>query len=83
MHFTIEAGLACTLFKTGWNARSLTRLDAHIIILSSCDSDVLPIQTKILEDRTNLSECVFEALFEVVSTPFGLRIVEKRFEDTF
>jgi hypothetical protein len=35
-------------------------------------------QTKILEDRTNLSECVFEALFKGVSTRFGRRIVAKR-----
>jgi len=40
-------------------------------------------QTKILEGRTNVSECVFEALFKGVSTRFGLRIVEKCFENTF
>ncbi len=34
-------------------------------------------QTKILEGRTNISECVFEALFKGVSTRFGLRNVEK------
>ena len=42
-----------------------------------------PSQTKILEGRTNVSECIFEALFKGVSTRFGLRIVEKCFEDTF
>ena len=40
-------------------------------------------QTKILECRTNLSECVFEALFKGVSTVFGLQIAEKCFENTF
>jgi hypothetical protein len=39
-----------------------------------------PSQTKILEGRTNLSECVFEALFKGVSTRFGLQTVEKCFE---
>ncbi len=33
-------------------------------------------QTKILEARTNLSACVFEALFRCVITLFGQRIVE-------
>ena len=42
-----------------------------------------PSQTKILEVRTNLSECVFEALFKGVSTRFGRRIVEKCFENAF
>jgi hypothetical protein len=42
-----------------------------------------PSQTKILEGRTNLPECVFEALFRGVSTRFGLRIVENCFEHTF
>ncbi len=40
-------------------------------------------QTKILEGRTNISERVFEALFKGVSTQFGLRIVEKCFENAF
>jgi hypothetical protein len=31
-----------------------------------------PYQTEILEGRTNLSECIFEALFKGVSTRFGL-----------
>jgi hypothetical protein len=34
-------------------------------------------QTKILEGRTNFSECGFEALFKGVSTVFGLQNVEK------
>jgi hypothetical protein len=42
-----------------------------------------PPQTKIWNGRTNLSECVFEALFKGVSTVFGLRIVEKVFEDVY
>jgi hypothetical protein len=40
-------------------------------------------KTKILEGRTNLSECVFEALFKGVSTRFGLQDVEKCFENAF
>ncbi len=32
-------------------------------------------QTKILEGRTNHSECVFEARFKGVSAPFGLRVL--------
>ena len=41
-------------------------------------------QTKILEGRTNLSECVSrEALFKAVSTGFGPRNVEKSFETAF
>ncbi len=38
------------------------------------------MSTKIFEGRTNLSECVFEALFNGASTLFGIRIVEKFFE---
>jgi hypothetical protein len=45
--------------------------------------EIYPSQTKILENRTNLSECVFEALFKVVSTRFGIRFVEECFEDVF
>jgi hypothetical protein len=33
-------------------------------------------KTKIFAGRTNLSECVLEALFKGVSTVFGLRNVE-------
>jgi hypothetical protein len=44
---------------------------------------VYPSQTKILEGRMNLSECVFEALFKGVSTRFGLQTVEKCFENAF
>ncbi len=40
-------------------------------------------QHAILEDGTNLSECVFEALFKGVSTRFGLQAVEKCFENAF
>jgi hypothetical protein len=40
-------------------------------------------QTKILEDRTNISEGIFEALFKGVSTRLGLRVVEKCFETAF
>jgi hypothetical protein len=40
-------------------------------------------QTKILEGRTDSSECVFEALFNGESTVFGLQIVEKCLENTF
>ena len=40
-------------------------------------------QTKILEGRTNFSECVFEALFKGVGTAFGPRNVEKCFENAF
>jgi len=43
----------------------------------------LPLQTKIWEGRTNLPECVFEALFKGVSHVFGLRIVEKCSENPF
>jgi hypothetical protein len=35
-------------------------------------------QTKILEDRTNISEHVFEALFKGVSTRFGLQNVASK-----
>ena len=38
-------------------------------------------QTKILEGRTNISECVFESLFKGVSTRFGRHNVEKCFEN--
>ncbi len=44
---------------------------------------IYPPQTKILEDRTNISERVFEALFKGVSTRFGLQNVEKCFENAF
>jgi hypothetical protein len=44
---------------------------------------VYPSQAKILDGRANVSECVFEALFKVVSTRFGLHIVEKCFENAF
>jgi hypothetical protein len=37
-------------------------------------------QTKILDGRTNVSECFFVALFKCVRTRFGLQIVEKRVE---
>ena len=47
-----------------------------VIILQS-----LPSQTKILEVRTNFSECGFEALFKGVSTVFGPRNVETCFEN--
>jgi hypothetical protein len=40
-------------------------------------------QTKILEDRANISEVIFEALFKGVSTRFGLQAVEKCFENAF
>jgi len=45
--------------------------------------ELYPSQMKILESRTNLPERVFEALFKGVSTLFGLRIVEKCFENAF
>ena len=38
-------------------------------------------QTKILEGRTNISECVFEALFKGESARFGLHNVKKCFEN--
>ena len=44
---------------------------------------IYPSQTKILEGRTNFSECAFEVLFKGVSILFGLRIVENCFENTF
>jgi len=44
---------------------------------------IYPSQTKILDGRTNVSECDFEALFKGLSTRFGLRIVEKCFENAF
>jgi len=46
-------------------------------------TQLYPSQTKILDGRTNLSECVFEALFKGVSTRFGLQTVEKCFENAF
>jgi hypothetical protein len=53
-------------------------LDRHISMLSSsCDSEVYPYQTKILEDRTNISEHVsWEALFKGVRGRFGLKDVD-------
>ncbi len=45
--------------------------------------EVYAPQTKILESRTNISERVFEALFKVVSTRFGLRIVENSIENPY
>ena len=47
------------------------------------ECQLYPSQTKILEGRTNISECVFEALFKGVSTGFGLANVEKCFENAF
>jgi hypothetical protein len=47
------------------------------------DDKVYAPQTKILEVRTNISECVFEALLKGLSTLFRLRIVEKCFENAF
>ncbi len=41
------------------------------------------LQTKILESWTNLSECIFEAIFKGVSTGFGLQNVEYCFENAF
>jgi hypothetical protein len=49
--------------------------------IESVYEKVYPSQTKILEGRTKVSECVFEALFKCVSTRFGLRIVENCFEN--
>ncbi len=46
-------------------------------------TQIYPSQTKILESRANLSECVFEALFKGVSTRFGLQTVETCFEKAF
>ncbi len=40
-------------------------------------------QTKIVEGRSNLSERGFEALFNGVSTRFGLQTLEKCFENAF
>jgi hypothetical protein len=51
-------------------------LDSWLTFLSKCYGP----QTKIFEGRTNLSECLFEALFNGVSTGFGLRPFEKCFE---
>ena len=42
---------------------------------------IYPSQTKILDGRTNVSECFFEALFKGVSTRFGLRTIENPFEN--
>jgi hypothetical protein len=42
-----------------------------------------PTQTTILEGQTKRTERVFEALFKVVSTLFGLRNVEKCVEKSF
>jgi hypothetical protein len=43
----------------------------------------LPLPNEDLGGRTNLSECVFEALFKGMSTSFGLQNVEKCFENAF
>ena len=40
-------------------------------------------QTKILEVRTNLSECVFEALFNDSSPKSSTHALEKCFENAF
>ncbi len=40
-------------------------------------------QTKSLEGRANISECVFEEFLKGVSTRLGLPIVEKCFENAF
>jgi hypothetical protein len=47
------------------------------------DAHFYPSQTKILDGRTNVSECFLEALFKGVRTRFGLQIVEKCFEKAF
>jgi len=52
-----------------------------VIIISFIFVKFYPSQTKILEGWTNISECVFEALFKDVSTRFGLHNVEKCFEN--
>ena len=64
--------------------------DDHIMMMCRSDSVELTrwtpshaelhgSQTKILEVRTNRTERVFESLFRVVSTRFGIRKVEKCF----
>ncbi len=79
-----------------WVARPCTRLMSCVLIILWlwCDNKKskclglkkcpnYPSQTKILEGRTNISECIFEALFKGVSTRFGRRTVEKCFENAF
>ena len=51
------------------------------MFLSTFFIQFYPSQTKILEGWTNISECVFEALFKGVSTRFVLHNVEKCFEN--
>ena len=41
---------------------------------------IYPSQTKIMEGRTNISECVFEALFNVSWPKSGTHTLEKFFE---
>ena len=53
-----------------------------IKLLQKSSCKVYAPQTKILEDWTKERSCIFEALFKGVSTLFGLRIVEKCFENT-
>ncbi len=61
-----------------------TRILKHWFILPKSSfgrGKVYAPQTKILEDRTKDRACVFEALFKYVSTRFGLRLIEKSFEN--
>jgi hypothetical protein len=62
-------------FRSTFQGRELsTRFGLRII-------ENLHPQTTILEGRTNISECVFEALLKGVSTGFGRPNVEKCFEN--
>jgi hypothetical protein len=45
--------------------------------------EIYPSQTKILEGVTKDEIRIFEARFKEASTLFGLRIVEKAFENAF
>ena len=77
MYFSMVSGpnRVLTTLKSASNIRISSLVTPSKTFVWEC--------TKILEGRTNLSECVFDALFRGVSTRYGLRIVENYFEHTF
>ena len=50
------------------------------LLLQLCMRQLYTPQTKMLEGRTNISECVFEALFIVLLPKYSTHTLEKCFE---
>ena len=74
----VSPSLQCCYKESVWSLACIS-----LLCVVSSSLQYYPSQTKILEGRTNISECVFEALFKGLSTRFGQRIVEECFENGF